>query len=135
MGFKRNKERAGGIILDHSGEYILLIHGNEPTNKWNLPKGSLKKNESIESAAIREIHEETGILFQSSNLNYFIKTKYADFFGLTVDINHRLCPIDREIIKIQWFPIKNLQRMKNNHETSSQLNMIISKINKFSKSI
>ena len=31
------------------------------TKNWDLPKGHLKKKESFEECALREVHEETGI--------------------------------------------------------------------------
>jgi 8-oxo-dGTP pyrophosphatase MutT (NUDIX family) len=37
---------------------ILFIYRND---KWDLPKGKIEKNESIEECAIREVWEETGV--------------------------------------------------------------------------
>ncbi len=50
-------EAAGGLTLN-KGNHALLIfrHG-----KWDLPKGKIEKNESIEQAAIREVIEECGV--------------------------------------------------------------------------
>ena len=48
---------AGGLVLN-SKEEILFIYRS---NKWDLPKGSIEKGESIEETAIREVEEECGI--------------------------------------------------------------------------
>ena len=48
---------AGGLVLNPKKE-VLLIYRN---NIWDLPKGWIEKNESIETAAIREVEEECGI--------------------------------------------------------------------------
>lgn len=50
-------ERAGGgRVYNEKGE-ILFIFRN---GRWDLPKGGVEKNESIEQTALREVEEETG---------------------------------------------------------------------------
>jgi 8-oxo-dGTP pyrophosphatase MutT (NUDIX family) len=49
-------EAAGGFI-EKDAEY-LCIHR---LGRWDLPKGKLEKNETIEAAAVRECEEECGI--------------------------------------------------------------------------
>ncbi|NBR77983.1 MAG: NUDIX domain-containing protein, partial [Microbacteriaceae bacterium] len=39
---------------------VLLIH-RDRYDDWSWPKGKLDKGESISEAAVREIHEETGL--------------------------------------------------------------------------
>lgn len=48
---------AGGLVLNERGE-ALLIHRNE---RWDLPKGKQEPNEPIETTALREVEEETGV--------------------------------------------------------------------------
>lgn len=54
-------EAAGGLIWRKgpSGKQVAVIH-RPKYDDWTLPKGKLEKDESWESAAIREIKEETG---------------------------------------------------------------------------
>ena len=52
---------ASGIAIEHSR--ILLIH-HPYLNKWLQPGGHLDLDEEPASAAIREVHEETGVLGQ-----------------------------------------------------------------------
>jgi len=48
---------AGGVVLDGSGNILLIFRrGN-----WDLPKGKVEPGESMESAAVREVEEETGV--------------------------------------------------------------------------
>jgi bis(5'-nucleosidyl)-tetraphosphatase len=54
----KNKESAGGIILNEFDEVILVF---TDTKSWQFPKGTVEKGESYLKAAIREIKEETGI--------------------------------------------------------------------------
>ena len=65
-----NIEAAGGIVKNTNGD-ILFIHR---LGKWDLPKGKLEDNETIENAAIREVKEETGI--QNLTIIRFINTTY-----------------------------------------------------------
>ena len=47
----------GGKVYNDNGE-ILFIYRND---KWDLPKGKIEGNETIESTALREVAEETGV--------------------------------------------------------------------------
>jgi 8-oxo-dGTP pyrophosphatase MutT (NUDIX family) len=50
-------QAAGGLVLNEVHE-VLLIHR---LGHWDLPKGKIEKDESVEEAAKREICEETGL--------------------------------------------------------------------------
>lgn len=57
-------EAAGGVVWRTTGRRsleILLIH--RPRHRdWSLPKGKRHPRESILECALREVHEETGLL-------------------------------------------------------------------------
>jgi 8-oxo-dGTP pyrophosphatase MutT (NUDIX family) len=48
---------AGGLVMNEAGKILFIFR----RGKWDLPKGKLNKKESIESAAVREVEEETGL--------------------------------------------------------------------------
>lgn len=50
-------ETAGGEVKNSKQEILFIFR----FGKWDLPKGKIEKNESIEQAALREVHEECGI--------------------------------------------------------------------------
>ena len=50
-------EAAGGVVYNTKNE-ILLIHRR---GFWDLPKGKMEIDETIEDTAIREVEEETGL--------------------------------------------------------------------------
>ena len=54
----KKTKSAGGIILNKENKIAMVEQRNDI---WSLPKGHLEKNESELDAAIREIHEETGL--------------------------------------------------------------------------
>jgi 8-oxo-dGTP pyrophosphatase MutT (NUDIX family) len=58
---QKRETSAGGVVarVDHGRRLYLLIrdsHGN-----WGFPKGHLERGEQPESAALREVAEETGV--------------------------------------------------------------------------
>jgi 8-oxo-dGTP pyrophosphatase MutT (NUDIX family) len=50
-------QAAGGFVYT-ADDHILLIFRR---GKWDLPKGKLEENEDLETCAVREVVEETGI--------------------------------------------------------------------------
>jgi len=48
---------AGGIVINPNKEILWIFR----RGFWDLPKGKLDPNETIEACAIREVMEETGI--------------------------------------------------------------------------
>jgi 8-oxo-dGTP pyrophosphatase MutT (NUDIX family) len=93
---------AGGLVLNPKKE-VLFIYRN---NIWDLPKGWIEKDESIETAAIREVEEECGI-FNLSILKklsttyhlYFqrsLKLKETHWFLMSSDFDKELVPQTEE---------------------------------------
>ena len=53
----------GGILWDHSSPKVLVaIVRRVKYGDWTLPKGKLKRGETFEDAALREVREETGCI-------------------------------------------------------------------------
>lgn len=52
---------AGALLWQHSGSdlKIAVVH-RDRYDDWTLPKGKLKKSETWQEAALREVKEETG---------------------------------------------------------------------------
>jgi len=89
---------AGGLVTNPKNE-VLFIYRN---NVWDLPKGHIEKNESIENAAIREVEEECGIeklsIIQKLITTYHIyflngiKLKETHWFLMHSDDSKKLIP-------------------------------------------
>lgn len=48
---------AGGVAVDDEGRWLMIYRNG----RWDLPKGHLEPDESIEACAVREVAEETGV--------------------------------------------------------------------------
>lgn len=107
---------AGGGMVLNSNKEILFIYRN---GRWDLPKGKVEKNESIEAGAIREVEEETGV--KNLKISKFLQTTYHVFqrkgryrlkvtywYEMTTDFTGELIPEENEgIKKVKW---KNMEK-------------------------
>ena len=50
-------EAAGGLVYNEKKELLFIFRNGV----WDLPKGKIEKNETIEKAALREVAEECGV--------------------------------------------------------------------------
>lgn len=114
-----NQVSAGGVAFRRQGNevHVALISVGE-TRRWQLPKGTVEENETHESAAVREVREETGIQTEVIRLieriEYWFFTssakartrhhKFVYFYllrGLAGDIRNH----DREVNESRWVEI------------------------------
>lgn len=52
----------GAIVFDDAGRLLLIRRANPPSQGlWSLPGGRVEPGEGDEAAAVRELHEETGL--------------------------------------------------------------------------
>ena len=70
FSIKRGKDRVRVLICSNDGK-VLLVKGRFSRQQWALPGGDIRRNESYEKAAAREILEEVGINIE--NLRYLGK--------------------------------------------------------------
>jgi 8-oxo-dGTP diphosphatase len=67
--FYRNPVPAVGVVVALDGNVVLVRRKYEPrAGCWALPAGFMELGESAEDAAIRECHEETGLLVRIDHL-------------------------------------------------------------------
>ena len=103
---------AGGLVTNPQGQ-ILWIYRR---GFWDLPKGKLDEGETIQTCALREVAEETGIkdirlheLLKFTNHTYFDKylnkevVKRTYWFHMTIPTTQSGVPqITEDIEKIEW---------------------------------
>jgi len=109
---------AGAIILrEVQGELKIALAQHQRTDKnWVLPKGHVEVGESIEEAALREIHEETGLdnvqlikhlgsfMRESIKSNGDVVQKTIHFFlAYALENNQSFTPTDLLFTEVGWF--------------------------------
>lgn len=58
-----------GVLIEHEGKLALIRRGHPPhQGQWALPAGFIEADESVEHAAVREAHEETGLNIELDEL-------------------------------------------------------------------
>ncbi|MGI9138588.1 MAG: NUDIX hydrolase [Sediminibacterium sp.] len=103
---------AGGLVTNPQGQILWIFR----RGFWDLPKGKLDEGETIQSCALREVAEETGLkniqlheLLIFTNHSYFdpylmqdvVKRTY--WFHMTINNQQSGSPqISEDIEKIEW---------------------------------
>jgi 8-oxo-dGTP pyrophosphatase MutT (NUDIX family) len=101
---------AGGLVTNEHKELLFIFR----KNKWDLPKGKLENGEEIETCAIRETEEETGLkgvrmgkslitthhTYDESG-HHILKETY--WFKLSVTGKQEIKPqLEEQITEIRW---------------------------------
>jgi 8-oxo-dGTP pyrophosphatase MutT (NUDIX family) len=111
---------AGGVVFRHGEngevEVALIVVGDN--HRWQLPKGTIERNEAPQAAALREVHEEAGVESELIELIDEIEYWYAgDSKGRRVRFHKKVhfylmrylagdvADHDHEVREARWFPI------------------------------
>ncbi len=114
----------GGKVYNEKGDVLFIFRNS----KWDLPKGKIEKNETIEATALREVEEETGVrgleIIQPLNTTYHIfkrhgkyKIKITYWFEMKTEFNGILQPQQNEgITKVEWLsPLETKKALENSY--------------------
>ncbi len=112
--FARHVQAAGGVIL-RDGR-LCVIHRPDYED-WSLPKGKLDAGESHEDAALREVHEETGLrctlIAELSSQQYTDRKgrpKTVRWWAMRVVADEGLTPSD-EVDERRWIPVAQAESL------------------------
>jgi 8-oxo-dGTP pyrophosphatase MutT (NUDIX family) len=112
----------GGLVYNNNGE-VLFIKRN---GKWDLPKGGKERGESMSSAAMREVEEETGVngleIIRKLQKTYHIfqrngkyKLKVTHWFEMKTDFEGKTNPQkDEGIKKAVWLNPEEIKEVLSN---------------------
>ena len=128
-------EAAGGVVFNDKMELLLIYR----RGSWDLPKGKIDDGETIESAALREIEEETGVKYlniikpislkdtqQNITYHYYendrIKCiKLTHWFVVQSKNNKMLTPqLEEDIEQAIWIKKQDINKYYNNMYGSIQ---------------
>lgn len=111
--------QAGGGLVKNTKDEILLILRR---GKWDLPKGKLDDNETIEECAKREVQEETGLqkikLIQPIEITYHTYVQFgkhilkqSHWYAMTAADDEKLVPqTEEDITEIIWAKKEDLKK-------------------------
>ena len=99
---------AGGVVFrGDKGKIEVVIISVGGQNRWQLPKGTVEKGESPETAAVREAREEAGV---SSEVVQLIETIEYWYAGLENGIRVRFHK------RVHFFLLRYLSGDTNDHD-------------------
>ncbi len=98
------------VVVDQDQALLVRTH-SEPT--WHLPGGGVKRKETLEAAARREVREETGCKVRIERLlGVYSNFSEWKFDHIAVFVARPLSPIDLrlniEIAEARYFPLAAL---------------------------
>ena len=105
---------AGGLVVKRERGRLKLLLIKDGYGKWTWPKGNVKKEESSEDTALREIGEETGlkqlrIIERLGKIDYFYRApgglifKTVYLFLMATKGEEKLQIQTSEIQEAKWF--------------------------------
>ena len=99
------------VVLRNSNGPEVLMHQRGDIYLWSLPGGGVEDGETWESAAVREVNEETGLNVTIDRLiGVFERPSLGDvkhvFAAHVIGGTFRISP--PETIRLSWFPVDRL---------------------------
>jgi 8-oxo-dGTP pyrophosphatase MutT (NUDIX family) len=110
---------SGGVIFRSRDEAVeICLIGTQEGTRWQLPKGHVDDDESLEETAVREVLEETGLeghsLGRIHQIDYWfwsaegskkIRHHKVVYFFLLEYVGGDTADHDFEVDAAEWFPV------------------------------
>lgn len=93
---------AGCIILNPGIKKFLILHTTN-NHFWDIPKGLVEKHEQFFSAAIREVSEETGLVYKPENLRDLGRFTYTPDKDLYLFLIHDFKLTEKSLPSLKCF--------------------------------
>jgi 8-oxo-dGTP pyrophosphatase MutT (NUDIX family) len=115
-------QAAGGLVLNDAGDVLMMLR----RGKWDLPKGKLDPGESLETCAVREVEEETGLskltLEKPLVITYHTYDesgkhilKESHWYLIKAPGQQKLAPqLEEQITELKWVPASKVKQYMDN---------------------
>lgn len=126
-GLKKSLKRefsAGGIVFNGKGQVLLIqteSTKDHETKYWGFPKGHIEEGQTTKDAALREVHEEGGVIAEIiskiGDMRYVYTRDGQRIFKVVVIYLMRYKSgdpkdHDHEVLEAQWFALEDaLQKL------------------------
>jgi 8-oxo-dGTP pyrophosphatase MutT (NUDIX family) len=110
---------AGGVVYRRDGDDVEVVLASRRTRRgqlaWGLAKGGIEDGESMETAALREVLEETGLRAEIEaplgETRYFyvwedVRIRKTVHFFLMRHTGGDVDDRDDEMEEVRWFPLE-----------------------------
>lgn len=112
----RIERSAGGVVLRRIEGVLHVLLIRDPYDNWGLPKGHLERGEGPRDAAVREVHEETGLVgvrigMELGAIDWYFRHggrlihKYCTFFLMSSPRGDAEPAVQEGISSCEWIPL------------------------------
>ncbi len=100
-------------VVNEYGEIALLKQSGVSKSYWGLVAGYIKRGETLEETAIREVEEETGQLVEKIEYisSYYYEKKELLMAGFKCEVKKREFNISKEIDEVEWYTFEKAKEL------------------------
>lgn len=96
---------AGGLVFDRKGRVALVRERKRSgERRWTLPKGRLERGETLEQAALREVHEEAGVRARIVGYVDVHEGKRSVVHYFRMEVVRIEAPLDARVEEVRFVP-------------------------------
>lgn len=125
--FKQDFRAAVGIVQWNDRWLLGLAKdtNDDREGKWVFPGGHIKRGESPEKAAVREVYEETGIRCKAAGKPIQLSTKKdVAFIHCKASASNQQLDNNHEFAALGWFKLSDMKGLKLYHNVRQLIDRV-----------
>lgn len=95
---------AGVMLVNDEGRVFVGQRVDSPSEAWQMPQGGIDKGEEAETAALRELQEETGV--DPQLVSVIARSKAEHFYDLPIELKGKIWGGKYRGQRQTWFLLK-----------------------------